>query len=119
MNDRQRKIESLKIFYKRALAENRKNNTSFDKEVLNALDRLFDAHRDVAVPPECMMLGFILKSKCDGSRSCGCLTIPCAGGKMPYQKMPDVLCSEINSSCGRSPYERVMIAARHKSGDER
>ncbi len=84
--------------------------TPFDEEVISVLGKLFDAHRDVVVPPECASLGFVLRSETDRSKTCGCLTVPCAGGKMPHQKMPDILCYEIGCRCGWSPYEKVMIA---------
>jgi hypothetical protein len=119
MNDRQRRIYDLKDEYCDRLAEghNKKEFTSFDLDVISALDKLFDAHRDVAVPPECASLGFVLKSESKPEYS-GCLTVPCLGGKMPYQEEPRIACSNIYGVvCGLSPMRAVW--GRRQAGDER
>ncbi len=106
MNDRQTKIMALKDEYYLRLVEGKDADslTSFDKEVLNALDKLFDAHRDVAVPPECASLGFVLKS---AANFIGCKTVPCSPGcKMPFEKK-SVPCALIQTMCDMSPWEMV------------
>ena len=119
MNDRQSKLLKLHNYFIHDCAENTTHFTSFDYEVISALDKLFDAHRDVAVPPECASLGFVLRSKTNRSKTFGCLTVPCAGGKMPYQKMPDTPCNQIGCRCIRSPVERAQMSAAFNAGDKR
>lgn len=110
MNDRQTKIMALKDEYCIRLVEGKDADslTTFDKEVLGALDKLFDAHRDVVVPLECASLGFVLKSEIEFGRR-GCKTVPCCGGKMPYQNEPAVLCSLIYEQCVNSPMQMVKL----------
>lgn len=115
MNDRQRRIYDLKSEYCDRLAEghDKEQLTPFDLDVISALDKLFDAHRDVVVPPECASLGFVLKS--ESTPGCqGCKTVPCYSGKMPYQDDPAVLCSIIYEQCVNSPMQMVKLLAGDK-----
>lgn len=125
MNDRQKIIAKLKKYFVYECAESPMSHsgefTQFDEEILAALDKLFDAHRDVVVPPECASLGFVLKSesKPEDYRD-PCCTVPCFGGKMPYQKdwvacsvlfVQDGVCS---NECHESPMQRVKDLAGDK-----
>lgn len=108
MNDKQRRIYDLKDEYLNRLAEghDKEEFTAFDNEVLNALDKLFNAYRDVTVPPECASLGFVLRSEAPGLISCK--TVPCTPGcKMPYE-MTLVPCALIQTMCGKSPMQVVQ-----------
>lgn len=107
MNNRQAKIIALKDEYCIHLVEGKNADelTSFDKEVLAALDALFVSHRDIEVPPECASLGFVLRSK---AKFIGCRTVPCSpGGKMPFEKFTSP-CALIQSMCDRSPMQMVQ-----------
>ncbi len=123
MNDRQKKINALRRHFIFRIAESRGEDdfTSFDKEVLNALDKLRDAYRNVAVSPECASLGFVLKSGKDASSGSfqevpGCKTIPCFGGKTPYQEEPETICDALPGVCKCSPVQMVkdMLADKQE-----
>lgn len=117
MNDRQKKINALRRHFIFRIAESQGEDdfTSFDKEVLGTLDKLFDAHRDVTVTPECASLGFVLKSESKPGYS-GCLTVPCFSGKMPYQEEPDTICESLPGVCTCSPMRMVeyMVADKQE-----
>lgn len=123
MNDRQKIIQYLITTFKVGYAEGKGTQefTSFDEEVINALDKLSNAHRDVAVPPECASLGFVLKSEISEiSGSVSCRMVPCWKGKMPYQK-DAVSClksfvddTESNGICRKSPMQMVKLLAGEK-----
>ncbi len=126
MNDRQRRIYDLKSEYCDRLAEghDKEQLTPFDEEVISVLDKLFDAHRDVVVPPECASLGFVLKSKSkpEDYRD-PCCTVPCFSGKMPYEKNV-MLCTYCISPpscvCEVSPMQRVKdLGMAHLASDRR
>ncbi len=118
MNDKQNIITKLKTFFVFHCAESLETHsvefTSFDKEVLYALDKLFDAHRDVVVPPECASLGFVLQSGIDRSKINNCKTVPCYCGKMPYQDDPAVLCPITYEQCVNSPMQMAKDLADDK-----
>lgn len=121
MNDRQNRIVKLKKYFVYECAEDggAEQLTSFDKEVLAVLDKLFDDHRDVTVTPECASLGFVLKSDVEGTERSHvdpCCTVPCWGGKMPYQK-DETNCAlgiSMGGVCNESPMQRVKDLVVHK-----
>jgi hypothetical protein len=55
--------------------------------------------------PELIKLGFVAQQ---GSEKCGCMTIPCMGGKMPYDKNFDVPCVTVGGMCYKSPVEVIQ-----------
>ncbi len=110
MNDRQKIIRALRVYYCETLVEDPIDGSSFDNEVLNALDKLFDAHRDVVVPQECVAIGFVLKSATKPDDFIDpCSTVPCFGGKMPYQtdKTLCAVCISTGGLCDQSPVQAV------------
>ena len=111
MNKRQRKIQALKVYYKRALTENKKDGlySDFDSRVIFALNSL---EIEFADKPETgyhrtdeeKELSFLPVGTIG---TVGCCTIPCCGGKLPYEKEPCVPCVIHGTMCGQSPIESM------------
>ena len=111
MNKRQRKIEALAIYFKRALAEPKIDglHSDFNSAVIFALNTLEMQFADdpaigYEMDKELKELGF----HPPGTKGiCGCPTIPCFGGKMPYQCEPIVGCAIGQTMCSESPVESM------------
>lgn len=107
MNRRQKNLEILKHHYCTSLCEDSTDRTEFDNDVIDAIRKLQRQYanspaKDYQMTTEEKELGFVIK---EGSGILGCCTIPCFGGKMPYQSEPTVGCAIGRTMCDQSPIQ--------------
>lgn len=108
-NNRQKKIDALKLYYLGSLVEDPINGTDFDCEILRVMDELKRQFADCPsknykMDKELVELGFLEPGTLGVA---GCVTIPCFGGKMPDQASPNTPCAIIRSMCDISPRQMM------------
>ena len=119
MNERQNKLDRMKQYFLRELAEDQQNGTVFDSQVLDDIDGLKrqfadspakDYHRN----DEEKELGF---HPAGTKGIAGCSTIPCFGGKMPHQSLPVSMCAIGQTMCDESPIQSMREVKKFKEMD--
>jgi len=114
-NKNQRKIQALIIYYCRGISKDPETNlynfSDLDKDIVQALEAVKRQYADnpaknYQMTAEEKELGFTINN---GSIS-GCCTVPCFGGKMPYQSEPTVGCAIGQTMCDQSPVQCMREA---------
>ena len=114
MNSEQQKLEKVLQYFLEDIPIDQstklRNFTEFDKAFIDAIRELQGRFADrqpaegYIITDEMKELGFVIR---DGSGIAGCPTIPCFGGKMPYQCEPVTMCAIGQTMCDQSPIESM------------
>lgn len=119
MNSEQRRVEEVLQYFLKNHCDDPQNGTKFDCAVIDSIRELQarfadDPAEGYIITDEMKQLGFILKNGNEGKLICGCSTIPCFGGKMPYQNEPEVPCAIGQTMCDESPIQILRIVQRQR-----
>ncbi len=110
MNSEQSRLEKVLQYFLENHCDDPINGTKFDSAVIDAIRELQGRFGDSPRPlinKECLDLGFVIQ---DNSGIAGCSTVPCFGGKMPYQSEPTVGCAIGRTMCDESPVQSMRTA---------